>query len=135
MIPASRSARLRIVVIGSCLALSVLLIAWHVRSMAGRRNALDQLESDLAAVKERIPPGERLVFITDRKAAGREELMLRTQFVLAPRVICGTNGWRNRAVVIDGDRWLEEHAGGWSEVWQGGSGEGHAVLIDLNGRP
>ena len=121
--------------ITGCLLVSLLLLLLHVRMLVNHRNAIDRLDQELATVREHVPPGERLVFITDHKGADREELLYRAQFVLAPRVLCSTDGWQNTALVIDGGRWLADHPDEWSVLWQDEGDVVRTLLIQLEQRP
>jgi hypothetical protein len=119
----------RTVVVAIALSACAFLLVRHGWSLAHRRNALDRSYARLEAVRAAVPEGTALRFVTDREGDARLELMLRTQFLLAPRVLHPGQGEGGLTLVIDGPDWLQTHADH-DVIWEEeGPGSDRIVLI------
>lgn len=52
-----------------------------------RQNNIDQLETLLKSVKEAIPPGQKVYFLSEESFLSNPEIYYKVQFSLAPRVV------------------------------------------------
>lgn len=119
----------RTLIVFACLAASAFLLLRHAWSLAHRRNQLDAYDVRLAPVKAAVPEGDALRFVTDREGDARLELMLRTQFLLAPRVLHAGSAGNGPILVVDGAEWLRANAAGAEVLCTTGEGSGHLVLL------
>lgn len=114
------------------LVLCGLRVALHLRSIAHRRNGIDELCATLEPVRGSLGKHADIGFRTDRRPPQREELLFRSQFALAPVIL--TRPVSDTILVVDGQHWLDSNARGLQRLWRSKGPSGlTAELVVISG--